>query len=74
MPLVLPLLEGFLSAHGAQNPELDSSRHAAVVLTGSLARHLDSKDPRVPPIVQNLMSALSTPSQQVLLHLQCYSP
>uniref|UniRef100_UPI00358E4439 stalled ribosome sensor GCN1 isoform X2 n=1 Tax=Myxine glutinosa TaxID=7769 RepID=UPI00358E4439 len=65
MPLVLPLLEGFLSAGGAQDPELDSSRQAAVVLTGSLARHLDSKDPRVPPIVQNLMSALSTPSQQV---------
>lgn len=43
----------------------DAVRQAVVILMGSLARHLDKEDARIKPIVVRLISALSTPSQQV---------
>ncbi|XP_065830516.1 stalled ribosome sensor GCN1-like [Oscarella lobularis] len=62
--ILLPLFEDFL-ANAPNTKELDVVRQAVVVLTGSLARHLDKDDPKVKPIVENLITALSTPSQQV---------
>ena len=34
-------------------------------MMGSLAKHLDKDNPKVKPIVGQLISALSTPSQEV---------
>lgn len=61
---LLPVFEDFLDK--APNiSEYDNIRHAVVILMGSLARHLDKDDKRIEPIVQRLLAALSTPSQQV---------
>lgn len=61
---LLPVFEEFLDK-APKNSSYDNIRQAVVILMGSLARHLDKDDKRIQPIVQKLMSALSTPSQQV---------
>ena len=43
----------------------DAVRQSIVILMGSLAKHLDKDNPKVKPIVAQLISALSTPSQEV---------
>ena len=43
----------------------DSVRQGIVIMMGSLAKHLDKDSPKVKPIIDNLIHALSTPSQQV---------
>lgn len=61
---LLPVFEEFLDkAPNTRN--YDNIRQAVVILMGSLARHLDKDDKRIDPIVKRLLSALSTPSQQV---------
>ena len=49
----------------SKSAHFDAVKQAVVVLMGSLARHLEKDDPRIKPIVLRLISALSTPSQQV---------
>lgn len=49
-----------------QDASYDSVRQSVVILMGSLAKHLDKSDPKVKPIVAKLITALSTPSQQVI--------
>lgn len=61
---LLPVFEDFLDK-APNNSEFDNIRQAVVILMGSLARHLDKDDKRIGPIVQRLLAALSTPSQQV---------
>lgn len=61
---LLPVFEDFLDK-APNNSDYDNIRHAVVILMGSLARHLDKDDKRIEPIVNRLLSALSTPSQQV---------
>lgn len=61
---LLPVFETFLDK-APDSKKFDNIRHAVVVLMGSLARHLDKDDPRIEPIVKRLLTALSTPSQQV---------
>ncbi|CRL07624.1 CLUMA_CG020589, isoform A [Clunio marinus] len=61
---LLPVFEEFLDK-APNNSEFDLIRQAVVILMGSLARHLDKEDKRIQPIVQRLLAALSTPSQQV---------
>lgn len=61
---LLPVFEDFLDK-APNNSDFDNIRMAVVILMGSLARHLDKDDKRIAPIVQRLMSALATPSQQV---------
>ena len=46
-------------------PILDDARQSVVILMGSLAKHLDPSDPKVRPIMRQLILALNTPSQQV---------
>ncbi|XP_028418070.1 LOW QUALITY PROTEIN: eIF-2-alpha kinase activator GCN1-like, partial [Dendronephthya gigantea] len=43
----------------------DTIRQSVIILMGCLAKHLDKEDPKVHPIIDKLLSALSTPSQQV---------
>ena len=61
---LLPVFEDFLDK-APNNSDFDLIRQAVVILMGSLARHLDKDDKRINPIVQRLLAALSTPSQQV---------
>lgn len=61
---LLPVFEGFLDK-APDSRSYDNIRQAVVILMGSLARHLDKDDARIQPIVKRLLSALSTPSQQV---------
>ncbi|KAL9698248.1 hypothetical protein quinque_001689 [Culex quinquefasciatus] len=61
---LLPTFEEFLDK-APNNSDYDNIRQAVVILMGSLARHLDRDDARIQPIVNRLLTALSTPSQQV---------
>ncbi|XP_062310264.1 stalled ribosome sensor GCN1 [Osmerus eperlanus] len=61
---LLPVFEEFLK-DAPQDASYDSVRQSVVILMGSLAKHLDKSDPKVKPIVAKLITALSTPSQQV---------
>lgn len=61
---LLPLFEHFLDK-APKSSFYDNIRQAVVILMGSLARHLDKDDERIQPIVKRLITALSTPSQQV---------
>lgn len=62
---LLPVFEEFLK-DAPQDASYDSVRQSVVILMGSLAKHLEKSDPKVKPIVAKLITALSTPSQQVL--------
>ncbi|XP_042586329.1 eIF-2-alpha kinase activator GCN1-like [Cyprinus carpio] len=61
---LLPVSEEFLK-NAPQDASYDAVRQSVVILMGSLAKHLDKSDPKVKPIVAKLITALSTPSQQV---------
>uniref|UniRef100_A0A8D3D3V7 GCN1 activator of EIF2AK4 n=1 Tax=Scophthalmus maximus TaxID=52904 RepID=A0A8D3D3V7_SCOMX len=61
---LLPVFEEFLK-NAPQDASYDSVRQSVVILMGSLAKHLDKNDPKVKPIMAKLITALSTPSQQV---------
>ncbi|KAL8584753.1 hypothetical protein ACOMHN_035672 [Nucella lapillus] len=62
--LLLPVFENFL-ATAPDTAGNDTVRQSIVILMGNLARHLDPDNPKVKPIVAQLISALSTPSQEV---------
>ncbi|XP_041673562.1 eIF-2-alpha kinase activator GCN1 isoform X1 [Drosophila eugracilis] len=62
--ILLPVLEDFLDK-APKSQCYDTIRQAVVILMGSLARHLEKDDKRIDPIVKRLLTALSTPSQQV---------
>lgn len=61
---LLPVFEDFLDK-APKSQSFDNIRQAVVILMGSLARHLEKDDKRIEPIVRRLITALSTPSQQV---------
>ncbi|XP_046621828.1 eIF-2-alpha kinase activator GCN1 isoform X1 [Neodiprion virginianus] len=61
---LLPVFEEFMDK-APKSGSFDSIRQSVVILMGLLARHLDKDDARIKPIVLRLVSALSTPSQQV---------
>ena len=66
---LLPVFEDFLS-NAPGTASYDAVRQSIVILMGSLAKHLDKDNPKVKPIMGQLISALSTPSQEVGLY--CY--
>ena len=61
---LLPVFEEFME-NAPKSEIYDNVRQSVVVLMGSLAKHLDSSDPKVRPIMRQLIIALKTPSQQV---------
>ncbi|XP_024940665.1 eIF-2-alpha kinase activator GCN1 isoform X2 [Cephus cinctus] len=61
---LLPVFEDFMDK-APKIGSFDSIKQSVVILMGLLARHLEKDDPRIKPIVLRLISALSTPSQQV---------
>ena len=48
--------------------EYDVVRQGVIIMMGTLAKHLETSDRRVEPIVLQLLNALSTPSQEVCEH------
>jgi HEAT repeat protein len=53
----------------------DHIKEAVIILFGRVARHLDASDARVSKIVDRLVEALKTPSEQVQLAVaECLSP
>lgn len=72
--VLLPVFEDFLS-NAADSASNDVVRQSIVILMGSLAKHLDKDSPKVKPIVQQLIAALSTPSQEVQIAVSyCLPP
>lgn len=61
---LLPVFEVFLDK-APNSSSYDNIRMSVVIIMGSLARHLDKDDEKIQPIVNKLLSALATPSQQV---------
>lgn len=61
---LLPLFEEFL-ASAPPTASYDAVRQSVVILLGTLAKHLQGDSPKIKPIVARLVSALSTPSQEV---------
>merc|ERR550532_1747042 len=61
---LLPVFEDFLD-NAPKEQKYDDARQSVVILMGSLAKHLDPSDPKVRPIMRQLILALNTPSQQV---------
>ena len=58
------MFEEFLK-HAPQTADYDIVRQSVIIMMGTLAKHLESFDPRVEPIVMQLIASLSTPSQEV---------
>eukprot|EP00656_Telonema_subtile_P052849 TRINITY_DN7467_c0_g1_i2.p1 TRINITY_DN7467_c0_g1~~TRINITY_DN7467_c0_g1_i2.p1 ORF type:complete len:2342 (+),score=823.11 TRINITY_DN7467_c0_g1_i2:10-7035(+) len=63
---LLPLFEQELS-RPATNETEDYIHSSVVLFLGSLSKHLPKDDPKVPEIIQQLVAALSTPSEPVQL-------
>lgn len=61
---LLPVFEDFMDK-APKSESFDNVRQSVVILMGSLAKHLDPGDPKVRPIIRQLIIALKTPSQQV---------
>lgn len=62
--VILPVPENFLR-DAPMTAAFDVLRQNAVIVLGYCARHLPQNDARIGPIVQQLLDALSTPSEQV---------
>ena len=63
--LLYPIIESRLVSLSKQDGRGDIVRQSAVVLLGTLAKHLDKADPKIPSIVNTLVATLWTPSQPV---------
>jgi hypothetical protein len=63
--ILLPVFEDYLTS-APDTASNDAVRQSIVILMGCLAKHLDKDNPRIKPIVAQLIGALSTPSQEVM--------
>jgi len=71
---LMNIFEKFLKK-ATSSESFDNVRLGVVVCMGNLARHLDSDDPKLKPITNRLLEALSTPSQEVQEAVaNCLSP
>ncbi|KAJ3828802.1 translational activator GCN1 [Lentinula raphanica] len=75
---IAPLIAMFEEYLGRSSPATATGDHikeAVVILFGRVARHLDASDVRIPGIVNRLVEALKTPSEQVQIAASdCLSP
>ncbi|KZT22524.1 ARM repeat-containing protein [Neolentinus lepideus HHB14362 ss-1] len=62
---LISLFETHLASSSSATETADYIKEALVILFGRVARHLDSADERIPIIVDRLVEALKTPSEQV---------
>ncbi|EIW80197.1 ARM repeat-containing protein [Coniophora puteana RWD-64-598 SS2] len=72
---LLKTFEEHLGGPSPANETGDQIKEAVVILFGRLARHLDASDERIPSIVDRLVEALKTPSEQVQMAVsECLTP
>ncbi|KAK0946967.1 translational activator of GCN4 [Friedmanniomyces endolithicus] len=72
---LMKLCENTLGSSTNSSQSQDLVSEAVVILYGALARHLPQGDPRVPEVVERLLSTLSTPSESVQYAVaQCLPP
>ena len=64
MTVLLNIFDEFLDK-APDSSAHDTIRQSVIILTGSLAKHLDKTDPKIKPVFSKLMAALGTPSQSV---------
>ena len=62
---LMSIFEASLGKSDASSQNLDLVNEAIVILYGSLARHLQDGDERVPKVVRRLLLTLDTPSETV---------
>ena len=71
---LIGIFETNLTASASSKTD-DFIKEAVVILFGRLASHLDASDSRLPGIVDRLVEALKTPSEQVQIAVsECLSP
>lgn len=72
---LIAMFENHLGQASPATETGDYIKEAVVILFGRVARHLDSTDSRIPGIVDRLVEALKTPSEQVQIAVsECLSP
>ena len=72
---LMKLCETTLAKSTSNSQSQDLVNEAVVILYGAFAQHLPSGDPRVPTVVQRLLTTLSTPSESVQYAVaQCLPP
>lgn len=72
---LIAMFEDYLSRPSSANETGDHIKEAVVILFGRLAQHLGSSDPRIPAIMDRLVEALTTPSEQVQIAVsECLPP
>lgn len=72
---LIPIFENVLSAKDEGSKTQDNIRESVIILYGSLARHLDSSDPRLDRVVNRLIKTLDTPSEDVQFAVsECIAP
>jgi len=75
LPILIKMFESRLEESTASSESDDYIKEAVVILFGRVARHLDASDSRIPEIVDRLVDALKTPSEQVQIAVsECLSP
>lgn len=75
LPGLIAMFEAQLSGNTAATEAADQIKEATVILFGRVARHLDPSDKRMPQIVERLIEALKTPSEQVQIAVSdCLAP
>ncbi|KAK9377986.1 armadillo-type protein [Kockiozyma suomiensis] len=62
--VLMPIIEKCLGAKHNGSEEQNRIKESAIVLYGTLARHLDD-DTRLPPIIERLIATLRAPSENV---------
>ncbi|EEB91651.1 hypothetical protein MPER_09959, partial [Moniliophthora perniciosa FA553] len=77
-PCIAPLITMFeehLGQPSQATETADQIKEAVVIFLGRVARHLDASDTRISSIVDRLVEALKTPSEQVQIAVsECLSP
>ncbi|GMF97863.1 binding protein [[Candida] boidinii] len=72
---LMPILKQGLIDKDDGTKVQDKIKESVIILYGSLARHLDSTDPRIKEIIDRLIVALSTPSENVQFAIsECLAP
>lgn len=70
---LIPIFESYLAK--PDNESQDEISESVIILYGALGRHLKSDDPRLMKIVDRLVSALDTPSEDVQIAVSnCIAP